>query len=274
MRKSVNLGDNFVEAINFLNDDLVEIFSELRIIETLGQKLRESLNRDEWIANFVRHARGQVRPKGGAIDQVLLLPQIFLRGQIMNDGDSTEGGVLVEESPRFDREGAACVRIDPLSWRKVRLCLKSFPQHSSQPSANGFNRPVERIGSFQPEDRFRGGIKPANDAFFINGDNSGRNRFQERFGQGFLQSDLFVEKRVLENGGNMLGQDHQAFEITVIKGQTGDAMTEKQPADNLATCIKRDDNFGAKAIERPTQERPLILRGDVCEVGARNEVPM
>src|SRR5207248_2201770 len=134
MRKSVNLGDNFVEAINFLNDDLVEIFSELRIIETLGQKLRESLNRDEWIANFVRHARGQVRPKGGAIDQVLLLPQIFLRGQIMNDDDS------------------------------------------------------------------------------------GRNRFQERFGQGFLQCDLVVEKRVLENGGNVLGQDHQPFEITVIKG--------------------------------------------------------
>src|SRR5207244_10773876 len=111
MRKSVNLGDNFVEAINFLNDDLVEIFSELRIIETLGQKLRESLNRDEWIANFVRHARGQVRPKGGAIDQVLLLPQIFLRSQIMNDGNGTEGGVLVEESPRVEGGGAARRRI-------------------------------------------------------------------------------------------------------------------------------------------------------------------
>src|SRR5436305_14271403 len=114
MRKSVNLGDNLVEAIDFLNDDLVEIFSELRIIETLGQKLRESLNRDEWIANFVRHARGQVRPKGGTIDQILLLPQILLRSQIMNDGDGTEGGVLVEHSPRFEREGALCGRLDLL----------------------------------------------------------------------------------------------------------------------------------------------------------------
>src|SRR5438094_9326275 len=76
----------------------------------------------------------------------------------MNDGDGTEGGVLVEKSPRFDREGAPCVRIDPLSWRKVRLRLKRFPQHGGQPSANRFNRPVERIGSFQPEDRFRGGL--------------------------------------------------------------------------------------------------------------------
>src|SRR5438874_11468821 len=134
MRKSVNLGDNFVEAINFLNDDLVESFSKLRIIETLGQKLRESLNRDEWITNFVRHTRGQVRPKGGAIDQVLLLPQIFLRGQIVNDGDRSEGSVLVEESTRFDREGTAGIRIDPLSRRESRLRLNSFPQHGCQSS--------------------------------------------------------------------------------------------------------------------------------------------
>src|SRR5437763_14332550 len=260
MRKSVNLGDNFVEAINFLNDDLVEIFSELRIIETLGQKLRESLNRDEWIANFVRHARGQVRPKGGAIDQILLLPQIFLRSQIMNDRDGTEGGVLVEKSPRFDREGAPCVRIDPLSWRKVRLRLKRFPQHGGQPSANRFNRPVERIGSFQPEDRLRGGIKPANDAFFVNGDDSGRDRFQERFGQGFLQCDLFVEKRVLENGGNMLGQDHQAFEIAVIKWEPGDTVAEKQPADDFPARVKGEHHFGAKTTAGPTQKWPRIVR--------------
>src|SRR5437764_9348945 len=106
MRKRVNLGDNLVETIDLLNDDVVEIFSELRIIETLGQKLRESLNRDEWIANFVRHARGQVRPKGGAIDQVLLLPQIFLRSQIMNDGNGTEGGVLDWEAAGVDGRGA------------------------------------------------------------------------------------------------------------------------------------------------------------------------
>ena len=58
MSKRVDLGDNLVEAIDFLNNDLIEIFPELGIIESLRQKLRESLNRDEWVANFVRHARG------------------------------------------------------------------------------------------------------------------------------------------------------------------------------------------------------------------------
>src|SRR5437868_14566432 len=126
MRKRVNLGDNLVEAIDFLNDDLVEIFSELRIIETLGQKLRESLNRDERVANFVRHARGQVSPKGGAIDQVLLLPQIFLRRQIVNDRYGAEGSMLIEEPPRFYVEGTAGVRINSLSRRGVRLGVKRF----------------------------------------------------------------------------------------------------------------------------------------------------
>src|SRR5207302_2557018 len=51
-------------------------------------------------------------------------------------------------------------------------------------------------------------------------------------------------------------------------------MAEKQPADNFAARVKGDDNFSAKGIKRTTQERPLILRGDVGEVGARNEVPM
>src|SRR5438270_8483873 len=51
-------------------------------------------------------------------------------------------------------------------------------------------------------------------------------------------------------------------------------MAEKQPADDFATRIKRDDHFGAQAIERPTQEWPLILRGNMREVGAGKEMPM
>src|SRR5207249_6040182 len=181
MRKRVNLGDNLVDAIDFLKDDVVAIFSELRIIETLGQKLRESLNRDEWIANFVRHARGQVGPKGGAIDQVLLLPQIFLRSQIVNDCDGTQGGVLVEESPCFDREGAVSVRIDPLSWRKVRLCLKSLPQHGGQFPANGFNGTVEHIDRFQPKDRFGVRITPAMGVIFVDCNDTRRDGVDEWF---------------------------------------------------------------------------------------------
>ena len=41
MSKRVDLGDKFVEAIDFLNNDLIEIFPELGIIDSLRQKLRE-----------------------------------------------------------------------------------------------------------------------------------------------------------------------------------------------------------------------------------------
>src|SRR5437870_3501825 len=51
-------------------------------------------------------------------------------------------------------------------------------------------------------------------------------------------------------------------------------MAEKEPADNLAAGVERDDNLGAESIERATQERPLILRGDVSEIGTRNKVPV
>ena len=57
-----------------------------------------------------------------------------------------------------------------------------------------------------------------NETFFVDRDDAGRNRFQQRFCQGFLQGNLFIEQGVLQNRGNMFGQDHQSFEVAVLKG--------------------------------------------------------
>ena len=42
------------------------------------------------------HAGSQVGPKSSTIDEILLLSQIFLDGQVMDDGDGTEWSVLVD----------------------------------------------------------------------------------------------------------------------------------------------------------------------------------
>ena len=41
MRKVVDLRDDLVEPIDFLDDDLVEILAEIRVVEPLWEKLRE-----------------------------------------------------------------------------------------------------------------------------------------------------------------------------------------------------------------------------------------
>ena len=87
MGKVVDLSDDEIEAIDFLDHDFVEIASEIGVVETLGQELRESLDRNQRIANFVRHAGCQIGPKSGAIQQLLFLPERFLRGHILDDGD-------------------------------------------------------------------------------------------------------------------------------------------------------------------------------------------
>src|SRR2546427_636784 len=50
-------------------------------------KLGEGLDRDERVAHFVRHARREVRPKGGAIRQLLFLPERFLRRHVLDHRD-------------------------------------------------------------------------------------------------------------------------------------------------------------------------------------------
>ena len=73
MGKVVDLRDDFVEAVDLLDHDFVEVASKIGVVEALGQELGEGLDRNERISNFVRHARGQVGPESRAIEQILFL---------------------------------------------------------------------------------------------------------------------------------------------------------------------------------------------------------
>ena len=100
----VNLGDDLVEAINLLHDDVIEFLSEIGVVEAFRQKLGEGLDRDQGVSNFVRHARGQVTPESCAIHQILLLPQAVRGRQIMHDGDGAERRALVHYPASLDGE--------------------------------------------------------------------------------------------------------------------------------------------------------------------------
>ena len=90
MRKSVYLTDDFVEPIDFLNDDFVKILSEIRVVETFWEKLGKRLDRHKRVSNFMRHTRGEIGPEGSAIDQILFLAQVVLCGQVLENSDSAE----------------------------------------------------------------------------------------------------------------------------------------------------------------------------------------
>src|SRR5207249_231249 len=122
MREVVDLRNNFIEPIDFIDHNLIELLAKIRVIETLRQELRKSLNRDERITNFVGHAGGQVGPERRSIEQRLFLAQSFLNGQILDYRDRAEGRTVVGDLARFDRKRSPGVIVDPLLRRQRRLC--------------------------------------------------------------------------------------------------------------------------------------------------------
>src|ERR1051325_4506666 len=92
MRHIVDLRDNLSEAVNFLNHDLVKIFSEIRVIESFWEKLGKCLDGHEGVTNFVGHAGGEISPESCPVEQILLLAQILLWREIMEDSDDAQGG--------------------------------------------------------------------------------------------------------------------------------------------------------------------------------------
>ena len=87
MGKVVDLCDNEIEAVDFLDHDFVEVASKIGIVEALGKELREGLDRNQRIAHFVRHACCQIGPKSRSIQQLLFLTKRFLRGHILDNRD-------------------------------------------------------------------------------------------------------------------------------------------------------------------------------------------
>ena len=67
------LRDDFVEPIDLLHNDLIEILAKISVFETFREKLGKGLNRYERVPYFMGHAGREVGPKCGAIEQILFL---------------------------------------------------------------------------------------------------------------------------------------------------------------------------------------------------------
>ena len=199
MREVVDLGDDLVEPIDFLHDDLVEILAEISVFETFGQKLGEGLDRHERIPDFMGHAGREVGPKRGAIHQILFLPQVVLGRQIMDDRHCAERIFLVDQAASFDGKGSPRVGIDPLAWRQIFPGLEGFAEKCGKTAADRFDRLVQGIAGIHAENLFGGRVEPANVGLFIRGDDSGRDRFEQRLRESFLKRDFLVEKRVFQH---------------------------------------------------------------------------
>ena len=164
--------------------------------------------------------------------------------------------------------------VDPLPRRQVGFGIECLPEKACDLASRGLDRFVQDPIARHSQDLFRRRIKPAHDTFFIGRDDAGWNRLQQGLGQCFLHSRFFVKKRVFQHGRNVLGQDHQALEILVIKPLSGEPMAKKQPPNDAPASIKRNDHFRAKIVECPPQSRTLIPVGGVGQIGPADQMGM
>src|SRR5204862_406833 len=124
----IDLGNDFVEPIDFLDDDFVKIFSEIRVVETFWEKLCKGLDRHKRVSNFMRHARGEIGPEGSAIDQILFLAQVVLCGQVVEDSDGSEGCFLVQQPPSFHGKRSTRIGVNPLSSGEILFRIEGLAQ--------------------------------------------------------------------------------------------------------------------------------------------------
>lgn len=84
MREFIDLVDDRVAAIDFGGDQFAELGSKYGFLLTLRKELREGLDRDERIAVFMGHPRGEIVPERRALHRVLLFLQRALRGDALD----------------------------------------------------------------------------------------------------------------------------------------------------------------------------------------------
>ena len=89
-----------------------------------------------------------------------------------------------------------------------------------------------------------------------------------------MERDFFVEERIFQHRGDVLGQQHQIFQILIIKTLSGHAMAKKKPSDDPAMRMQRHDDLGAKSIERAAHEKTLSLIGRLREIVAADQMGM
>jgi hypothetical protein len=115
------------------------------------------------------------------------------------------------------------------------------------------------------------GVKPADDRVFIGRDNARRDRLEQRLGQRLLHGDLLIEKRVLQDGGDVLREQHQVLEVWVIEPLPSHAMADEQPPNDAAASVQRDNDFRSECIERAAHQRAVRLLC-VRQPAARDEM--
>ncbi len=187
--------------------------------------------------------------------------KVSWHSQILNHTDGTKGRAVAGKLSRLHRKRSVRVIADPMLRRHRRFRFQRFAQQASESGADTFNRFIQSGGAGQTENFFRRRIKPPNNRVLIDGDNAGWNRFQECFGQRFLNRRFLVKKSIFENGRNVFGQRREAFQIPVIEEPPGDTLSKENPADDGAARIKRHDRFGAEHVERAPHDcaLPVIL---------------
>ena len=149
--------------------------------------------------------------------------------------------------------------VDPLLGGKLDLAFERFAQKGSEAAAGCFDGSIQNIGRRDAEDRLSCRIEPTNDPIFIARDDAGGDGCEERFGEGFLEGDLFVKKSIFQHGRNLFRQEHQPLEIVLIERLTGEAVAKKKPAADSSARVQRHDYLSAEGVERAPQKLALRM---------------
>lgn len=274
VRKVVDLVNDSVEAIHLGRDELAEFGSEVGVVVALGEELREGLDGDERVADFVGHAGGQLVPKCGALELFLLFLEGALRGDVLNDCDGAEALGGIAEAARLHIHGAAGEGIGPGLRELEEFAFDCAANHVGEAAAEDFDGLSHGAFGCEGEQGLGGCAEPSNDALLVCGYDAGGERVDEGFGEGFLARDLFVEDCVFQGGGDVADCAGDIFEVGVLEWQAGGAVADENPADHPPARVERGNDFRGLRIEISLKERAVGVIGDGFEGGARDEMGM
>src|SRR5204863_6940555 len=111
-----------------------------------------------------------------AIDQVLFLAQVILRGQVVDDGDRAKWCVFIYQSPGFHGKGSLRLGIDPLLSGKILFRLEGLAQKRREAAARRLDGLIQSIGGRDAENLLRGRIAPTHDPSFISRNDTRQDR--------------------------------------------------------------------------------------------------
>ena len=101
--KAQELIDQGIDPIDLVSDQIGEGFTKIGILVTLRQKLGKSLDRDERVLDFMRHASGKRAETGEPIAAANLQFETLQRGDIGQDHEAPEHFALLPVEDRAAR---------------------------------------------------------------------------------------------------------------------------------------------------------------------------